>query len=182
MGTSTKEGMATTIHNTTLTMTNIEMDNNNWELEETLSNIGFPMYFAFDRTGNLAVIGFPFCTVPTDTHQAILHDVKRQLVSDGFDFFAFGTQDCIYAVENTGNKHWKEHTEKEVVSGKRMLMTQICDIEGNDVALCTDFKGQEGGFIKDNESVTGSEPHHIIWASATDCHVTYQDLNTAVSH
>lgn len=178
MGSRKLQGMATAIHNTTLHMVNSEMKSNNWGLEETLGAIGFPMYFAFDKAGNLAVIGCPFPIIPIQEHQAILTDVRKQLISNGFEFYAFATQNCIYAVENT-DKHFSEHTEDEITSGKRMIATQICDIDSKETALITDFKGEDGGFVEDNDSVKGQQPNHILWASATNCPITWEQLNNA---
>ena len=171
-------GMATTIHNTTLHMVHAEMESNNWGLEETLGAIGFPMYFAFDKAGNLAVIGCPFPIIPIEEHQAILTDVRKQLISNGFDFYAFATQNCIYAIESTEDRHWESHSVEEIEKGKRMIATQICDIDSKETALITDFQG-DGGFVEDNPSVKGQAPNHILWASATNCPITWEQLNNA---
>jgi len=179
MGSRLLQKMATAIHNTTLTMINSEMESQNWGLEETLGSIGFPMYFAFDKTGSLAVIGCPFAIIPIEQHQAILTDVRKQLISNGFDFHAFATQNCIYAVESTEDRHWENHSEDEITSGKRMIATQICDIDSNETALITDFQGEDGGFVEDNDSVKGQAPNHILWASATGCPITWEQLNNA---
>ena len=176
---STIQDMASAIHTTTLTMINSEMASNDWSLEETIGAVGFPMYFAFDKTGNLAVIGCPFPIIPIENHQEILADVRKQLIDNGFDFFAFATQNCIMAIESTEDRHWESHSAEEISKGKRMIATQICDIDSNEKALITDFQGENGGFIEDNESVKGQAPNHILWASATGCPVTWEQLNSA---
>ena len=177
MGSKKLQEMATAIHNTTLHMVNVEMESNNWCLEETLSNIGFPMYFAFDKSGNLAVINCPFHSIPIEEHQSILTDVRKQLIGNGFQFYAFATQNCIYAIKNT-DKHFSEYTQDEITSGKRMIATQICDIDSKEKALITDFKGKNGGFIE-SDSVKSQAPNHILWASTTGCPITWEQLNNA---
>ena len=176
---STTEEMAKTIHKTTLSMVDSEMASNGWGLEETLNTIGFPMYFAFDKAGNLAVIGCPFYNIPMEHHQEILQDVRKQLIGNGFDFYAFATQNCIMAIESTADRHWENHTAEEIMGGKRMIATQICDINSNEKALITDFQGKDGGWIDGNDSVKGQAPNHILWASTTGCNITWEQLNSA---
>ena len=170
------EFMASSIHTTTLAATALEMDTNGWSLDQTLASMGFPMYFAFDDQGGLAIIGGDFHSIPTENHQQILLDIRRQLISKGFNLHAFVSQNCIYAVESNGQHHSSITREQASKSGKQMLMTQVCTVSGEDIALCTTFNNDEGGYCTNNDSVKESEQHHILWGAATDCSVTFQDM------